>query len=111
MTLYEILDLINESTVVEVFDSATYERYATYEGKENIPDWLLDCDITDIFTGMSDKTPTLCIELALEATEHECYEGKRTPCDYPDEDGHFHCPYDADGSDDCRRYCGLGVDE
>ena len=34
-----------------------------------------------------------------------------TPCDYPDSDGHFHCPYDAQGGDDCRRYCGLGVDE
>lgn len=30
-----------------------------------------------------------------------------TPCDDPD----FGCPYDAQGSDDCRRYCGLGVDE
>ena len=34
-----------------------------------------------------------------------------TPCDYPDSDGHYHCPYDAQGGDDCRRYCGLGVDE
>ena len=34
-----------------------------------------------------------------------------TPCDIPDNDGHFYCPFDAQGSDDCRRFCGLGVDE
>lgn len=28
-----------------------------------------------------------------------------TPCDYGE------CPYDAQCNDDCRRYCGLGVDE
>ena len=28
-----------------------------------------------------------------------------TPCDYGE------CPYDAEYGDDCRRYCGLGVDE
>ena len=34
-----------------------------------------------------------------------------TPCDFPDSEGHYHCPYDAQGSNDCRNYCGLGVDE
>jgi hypothetical protein len=29
------------------------------------------------------------------------------PCDYKP---HI-CPFDAFGGDDCRRYCGLGVDE
>ena len=28
-----------------------------------------------------------------------------TPCDYGE------CPYDAEYGDDCRRHCGLGVDE
>lgn len=32
---------------------------------------------------------------------------KYYPCD---EDGHI-CPYGAIGGDDCRWYCGLGVDE
>lgn len=36
---------------------------------------------------------------------------KHTPCDYPDYNGHYSCPFDANGSDDCRRFCGLGVDE
>ena len=34
-----------------------------------------------------------------------------TPCDYPDNDGHYSCPFDANGGDDCRNFCGLGVDE
>lgn len=38
---------------------------------------------------------------------------KTTPCDYPDSDGHFHCPfaYDDDSYVSCRDFCGLGVDE
>ena len=35
----------------------------------------------------------------------------KTPCDYPDNDGHFQCPFNAQTGDDCRRFCGLGVDE
>ena len=30
---------------------------------------------------------------------------KSTPCDYGD------CPYNANYSEDCRYWCGLGVDE
>lgn len=30
---------------------------------------------------------------------------KETPCDWGD------CPYNAMYSEDCRHYCGLGVDE
>ena len=30
---------------------------------------------------------------------------KQTPCDYGD------CPFNARYSEDCRYYCGLGVDE
>lgn len=43
--------------------------------------------------------------------EQEQGQGYNTPCDYPDSEGHFHCPFDASGGDDCRRYCSLGVDE
>lgn len=30
---------------------------------------------------------------------------------YPCDDEPFICPFDAQGSDACRHYCGLGVDE
>lgn len=39
---------------------------------------------------------------------------KTTPCDYPDEEGNHHCPYeDYTGyeGERCRVCCGLGVDE
>lgn len=36
----------------------------------------------------------------------------KTPCDYPDDFGFFHCPFDDyGGSDRCRVCCGLGVDD
>lgn len=40
---------------------------------------------------------------------------EKTPCEYPDADGHFRCPF-ADtycGYEDemCRVCCGCGVDE
>lgn len=38
-------------------------------------------------------------------------EQHKTPCDYPDNNGHFHYPFNAQGGDDCRRFCGLGVDD
>lgn len=35
-----------------------------------------------------------------------------TPCDYPDYDGVYRCPYSDDPTSDmCRNYCGIGVDE
>lgn len=37
---------------------------------------------------------------------------RKDPCDYPDEYGNHHCPFeDYGGSDRCRVCCGLGVDE
>lgn len=38
-------------------------------------------------------------------------EIQKTPCEYPDNDGYYSCPYDSNGSDGCRHYCGIGVDE
>lgn len=48
-----------------------------------------------------------------EASEHfeDYMNPPKTPCDYPDYEGHYSCPYDAQGGDDCRNWCGLGVDE
>ncbi len=49
-----------------------------------------------------------------EASEHfEDYMNRpqTTPCDFEDYNGNHSCPYDAQGGDDCRNFCGLGVDE
>ena len=48
-------------------------------------------------------------DIIAEEVINECEY--KTPCDYPDENGEYHCPYDAQGGDACRCYCGLGVDE
>lgn len=33
------------------------------------------------------------------------------PCEVPDDYGNYTCPFDSNGTDDCRRHCGVGVDE
>lgn len=33
------------------------------------------------------------------------------PCEVPDNYGNYNCPFDSNGPDDCRRHCGVGVDE
>lgn len=33
------------------------------------------------------------------------------PCEVPDFEGNYKCPFDSSCSDDCRRNCGVGVDE
>jgi hypothetical protein len=39
---------------------------------------------------------------------------KEYPCDIPDSNGEFHCPFEAEFNSSgyaCRIYCGMGVDE
>lgn len=48
---------------------------------------------------------------SLQEMEEQEQKKYKTPCDYMDNDGHYHCPYNAVGGDDCRQFCGLGVDE
>ena len=85
MTLYDLLDAINDSTVVVVFRADTAERIDTYDGKENIPEWFGDDEVTDIFTGFDSykKIPTLCIEIDVEPDPDydEELDYLRTPCD------------------------------
>ena len=47
--------------------------------------------------------------------EEQANEGRVDPCDIPDYEGNYHCPY-ADTytgyeGEMCRVMCGLGVDE
>lgn len=63
---------------------------------------LADMECTEASTHFEDY-----MNLPIESQTSD----KKTPCDYPDNDGHFSCPYDAQGGDDCRNFCGLGVDE
>lgn len=72
----------------------------------------LDCLITD-----NSEHRDYCVEcqgdILSDMYESQTSDDLRrgTPCDYPDNDGHCSCPFDANGGDDCRNFCGLGVDE
>ena len=70
MTLYELLEPINDNTCVEVFSAETCESIAMYDGKESIPEDYNYCEVTDIFTGVTmlphkKQVPTLCIEIDI----------------------------------------------
>lgn len=47
--------------------------------------------------------------------EREWIEKHLLPCDIPDDNGKYHCPYEDTytgyESEMCRNCCGLGVDE
>lgn len=83
-------------------------------------DYCITCQ-EDILANMeqsqtSDKTKLDIINIPFPEVEAnketiEEYSKKLNPCDYPDNDGHYSCPFDANGGDDCRNFCGLGVDE
>lgn len=59
LTLYEIADTINDSCVVDVYSATTNDLIATYDGKENIPEHFMDCDVTDLFVDNN----KLCVEI------------------------------------------------
>ena len=66
MTLEEILWLVNDNTVVNIYDSETNNLIATYDGKNSIPEELNGCEIaTDIFVNDN----CLCIEIDTEVVE------------------------------------------
>ena len=65
MILEELLNTINDNTVVEVYRCDTAECIGVYDGKDSIPERYGNCEITDIFAGVAEngRTPTLCIEI------------------------------------------------
>lgn len=58
MTLDELLWLINDGTVVEVYNG-NQEQIGLYDGKDSIPEELNDREINDIFVDNN----KLCIEI------------------------------------------------
>ena len=69
MTLYERLEDVNDNTVIQVFVEC--ECIATYDGKESIPEEYNDCEVVDVFTGVTmlphkKQVPTLCYEIEIE---------------------------------------------
>lgn len=64
-TLYDLSQLINDSTFVIIFAACTGEEIARYDGKDSIPDRYMDETVTDIF--VTDNM--LCIEIDIDPDE------------------------------------------
>lgn len=65
-TLYDLSQLINDSTYVVIFAACTGEPIAEYDGKDSIPDYYMDEIVTDIFV---DDNKKLCIEIDIDPDE------------------------------------------
>ena len=72
MTLYEFTEPINDGTPIHLFAECTGTRIAEFDGKDDIEDYYMDEEITDVFTDFSYNVKTgkgtavLCIEIAIE---------------------------------------------
>ena len=63
-TLYELLERVNESTVITLFRAEDGCEIGTYDWRPDIPDELTDCEVTDIFVDpRSGADHVLCIEI------------------------------------------------
>ena len=68
----------------------------------------IKCHIAQYHKGTSESVMMLQTVAEWYDNDNEVQEWKQdtaTPCEYGE------CPYDAEYSDACRYYCGLGVDE
>lgn len=65
MYLEELLELINENTVINIW-SNNQELVATYDGRESIPEKYNYCEILDIFADMTSYINCIGIELNIE---------------------------------------------
>ena len=54
---------------------------------------------------------TNCTDNCNACMEEEARNREQTKRVYPCDDPPFNCPFDAKYSNDCRYYCGIGVDE
>ena len=76
MQLEELLWLVNENTIVQIYSAESNDLLAEYDGKESIPEKYNECNITDIFPHSEIEvmdngnevytTNILCIEIETE---------------------------------------------
>lgn len=59
MELQELLYLINDNCIVDIYDAETSDIIATYDGKDSIDEDFNHYEITDIFTDNN----RICIEI------------------------------------------------
>ena len=59
MTLEDLLEYVNESAIINLYDGSSYELIDIYY-KDDVPDYYLQCEVTDIF---GDKDQHIGIEI------------------------------------------------
>ena len=112
-TLEEIIQLDNQlaenlNNLMKYLEELDYTKLRT-----NLK-WLIEDNINHRDYAQKCKDDVLWSIECHEASEHfEDYMNRpqTTPCDFEDYNGNHSCPYDAQGGDDCRNFCGLGADE
>lgn len=64
MVLEELLEVINDSTVAQLFSAETNEPITDglYDGKDSIDESYNYCTVTDVFT----EHNVLCVEILIE---------------------------------------------
>lgn len=107
MIIYQTCPICREETKIEV-DGAKYAAWRSRQMliQDAFPE-LSPVEREIIKTGYCKKHQ----EWLFAPPEEDEMGEEKDPCDIPDENGIFHCPFDSNGPDDCRRHCGLGVDE
>lgn len=65
MTLYDLLYLINDNCIIHLWNTSQ-ELIGKSDGKDNLPEYLNDCIVYDIFTDIENNIPIICIEIETE---------------------------------------------
>ena len=101
---------LNELDYIDFLDFQLYEELREIEEdliliNENSTIGMIINKIERIMTDTLAHRDKIRIskEKILNSMEEQAVDRRKTPCEYPD--------YDAQCGDDCRNFCGLGVDE
>lgn len=62
MTLEELMDYVNESSIIQLYSAVTFDKIGEYEYWSDIPEPCFDAEVTDIFV----ENGKLCIEIDID---------------------------------------------
>lgn len=113
--MWQNFNMIYEKRLRDAFKGTGLKTSKRMEILELVRDLirLSECYRDYLYDEATDRQTEILDDMnQIETSDDTCQiSDNKTPCDYPDYDGHYSCPYDAQGGDDCRNFCGLGVDE
>lgn len=67
MTLEELIEYINDGTIIDLYEESTFDLIDMYY-KDEIPEHYLECEVTDIFGGRNEH---ISIEINSEIDEED----------------------------------------